>query len=81
MATMTILEAKRDRANGYLRTYQVQRYPQQGAGWFIWLGAGNHAGWLVESRDREPRQFKSLDTAVNALEQIGFQVNTLLCNE
>ncbi len=81
MTTMTMLEAKRDRANGYLRTYQVQRYPQQGTGWFVWLGSGNHAGWLVDSRDREPREFRNLDTAVKALEVIGFEVKVLLCNE
>lgn len=75
MATMA--EAKRDRSNGFLTMYQVKRWSSRGTGWFVWLGTGNAAGWLEEARHREPREFKTLDAAVQALEQIGFSVDSL----
>lgn len=48
-----------------------------GGGWLLHLGEGNAAGWLVDARSKEPRVFKTLDSAVSALETIGFQVNIL----
>ncbi len=75
MATMA--EAKRDRSNGYLTTYQVKRWGALGTGWFVWLGTGNGASWLEEARHREPREFKTLDAAIQALEQVGFSVDSL----
>ena len=75
MATMA--EAKRDRSNGYLTTYQVKRWGALGTGWFVWLGTGNGASWLEEARHREPREVKTLDAAIQALEQVGFSVDSL----
>lgn len=76
MATMA--QAKRDHAVGYLTEYQVKRWSGRGTGWFIWLGIGNAAGWLEEARQHESREFKTLDAAVQALEQIGFKVESLI---
>lgn len=80
MASYTMAQAKRDFEIGYLTAYEVKRWDLVTAGrsgWFIWLGRGNSAGWLVDARDREARQFKTLDAAVQALEQIGFKVESL----
>ena len=77
MATMA--QAKRDYSVGYLTEYQIKRWGDFGTGWFVWLGRGNAAGWLEEARQHEPRQFRTLDAAVQALEQIGFKVESLRC--
>ena len=79
MATMA--QAKRDFQLGYLTAYQVKRWDLASGGcpgWFVWLGQGNAAGWLVDARSHDPRQFKTLDAAIQALEQIGFKVDALV---
>jgi len=78
MATMA--QAKRDFDLGYLDRFELKRWDLttgKRGGWFIWLGRGNVASWLIDARDHEARQFKSLDSAVAALEQIGFKVDVL----
>lgn len=69
----TLGQAKRDFDLGYLTKYRIERSPM-GEGWMVHLGEGNAAGWLVDARTKEPRVFKSLDSAVSTLEQIGFRV-------
>lgn len=84
MATYSMAQAKRAFEMGYLRLVEVKRWDLTTGGrggWFVWLGRGNAAGWLVDARDKEPRMFKSLDAAVSALEQVGFRVNTVLMAE
>jgi len=39
---------------------------------------GNRGDWLVSQRDEaKPREFKTLDAAVSALESIGFRVTAI----
>jgi hypothetical protein len=45
--------------------------------WAVYLGQGNSQGWLIDARTKGPRQFKTLDAAVSALHQIGFQITEL----
>lgn len=66
-------QAKRDFAIGYLTTYRITRIPM-GREWGIQLGEGNGRGWLIDARTGAGREFKTLDAAVSALEQIGFEV-------
>jgi hypothetical protein len=73
----TLAQAKRDFEIGYLTNYELRRWPILGKGWFIWLGKGNAAGWLVDARTKQPRDFKTVDSAVNTLEAIGFKVEQL----
>lgn len=77
MAQNTMAQAKRDFEIGYLTEFELRRWPLAGLGWFVWLGKGNAAGWLVDARTKEPREFKSLDSAVSALESIGFRIEQL----
>jgi hypothetical protein len=71
----TLTQAKRDFENGYLQRYVVQRTPMAST-WQIWLG--NQAGWLVSQRDEaKPREFKTLDAAISALESIGFRITAI----
>jgi len=74
---ITTPQAKRDFEIGYLNTFHIEKTPMAET-WQVWLGSGNGAGWLVSQRDKtNPRQFKTLDAAVAALEEIGFKVHYL----
>lgn len=70
---MVLGQAKRDFDCGYLTKFRLER-AVLGEGWQIWLGEGNASCWLSDSRTKQPRTFKSLDSAVSALEQIGFKI-------
>lgn len=76
MSCHTMAQAKRDFTIGYLTRWHIERVPM-GGGWRVELGTGNGRGWLADARTKEPRVFKSLDGAVSAVEQIGFEVNFL----
>lgn len=73
----TLAQAKRDFEIGYLTEFELRRWPLAGLGWFVWLGKGNAAGWLVDARSKQPREFKTLDAAISAVESIGFKVEEL----
>ena len=74
---ITTPQAKRDFDIGYLNTFHLEKTPMFEM-WQVWLGTGNGAGWLVSQRDKtNPRQFKTIDAAVSALEEIGFKVHYL----
>jgi hypothetical protein len=71
----TMKEAKRDFEHGHLDRYIIQRTPMAST-WQISLG--NRGDWLVSQRDEaKPREFKTLDAAVSALESIGFRVTAI----
>ena len=69
-------QAKRDFSIGYLTECKLVRVPMSPE-WSIQLGQGVSRGFLVDARTKEPRHFKSLDSAISTLEQIGFEVNEL----
>jgi hypothetical protein len=74
---ITTPQAKRDFEIGYLNTFHLEKTPMAET-WQVFLGSGNGAGWLVSQRDKtNPRQFKTIDAAVSALEDIGFKVEFL----
>ena len=63
---------------GYLTRWRVDRaIIGEPDGWTVHLGAGNSAGTLVDARTRETRVFRSLDSAVRAIEEIGFSVDSI----
>jgi hypothetical protein len=66
--------AKRDFKIGYLEGFHIDR---DTVGWRIYLKGGANTGLLVDAREKKPRLFKSLDSAVAAVEQIGFKVESL----
>jgi hypothetical protein len=70
-------QAKRDFSIGYLTECKLVRVPLSND-WTIQLGSGLSRGFLVDARTKERRQFKSLDSAVSTLEQIGFEVIELM---
>lgn len=76
MSDSTMAQAKRDFAIGYLTVYRVTRLPMSRE-WGLQLGEGNGRGWLIDARTGAGRAFKTLDAAISALEQIGFEVNEL----
>jgi hypothetical protein len=73
----TMSQAKRDFSIGYLRSdWVIQRAPMAD-GWNLILHGGTNRGPLVDSRDRQARVFKTVDSVVAALRQIGFKVEGL----
>lgn len=71
---ITTTQAKHEFEIAYLNTFHIEKSPMSDT-WQVWLGSGNGAGWLVSQRDKtNPRQFKTIDAAVSALEEIGFKV-------
>ncbi len=72
----TMAQAKRDFENGLFRAFTIDRSM---AGWCVALqGSGKIGeGWLLDARRKEPRVFKTLDAAVAALSEIGFEVGRL----
>lgn len=79
MARWTIEQAKRDFSMGYLSGYSLHRFQLENSYWLVYLIDDHKAeGPLVDARNREPRRFKTLDSAVNAIEQCGFSVDALV---
>jgi dTDP-4-dehydrorhamnose 3,5-epimerase-like enzyme len=76
MADWTMAQAKRDFEIGYLTGFHFEREPM-GTAWNVRLSGGSARGCLVDDRDKSPRAFKSLDSALSAVEQIGFKVIAL----
>jgi hypothetical protein len=77
MAIIWTLElAKRDFKIGYLESFHIDRAVDS-KGWHVYLKGGPNHGVLVDARDKKPRLFKSLDSAVFAVEQIGFKVESI----
>jgi hypothetical protein len=75
MAIVWTMElAKRDFQIGFLEGFHVDRAEE---GWYIYLKGGSNTGVLVDARWKKPRLFKSLDSAICTLEQIGFKVESI----
>lgn len=72
----TMEYAKRDFGIGYLETFRIQR-AIMGEGWNVHLKGGTNRGPLVDARTKTARSFKTLDSAVSAIESIGFKVDSL----
>lgn len=73
----TMDQAKRDRQLGYLVKFELHRQPFDKAGWSVLFSDGTNSGFLADARTKTTRVFKTLDTAVNAVEQVGFSVDLL----
>lgn len=65
--------ARHDVSTGAITSFAIERVPL-GAGWVVALYGRKTAGYLATARKDEPRIFKVLDSAVSALEEIGFSV-------
>lgn len=79
MSEYTMAQAKRDFERGYIIGANVVRSFTPGI-WNVWLkaeGVGGN-GYLVDARRGEMREFRSLDSAVAALEGVGVKVEGLM---
>lgn len=77
MVDWTMAQAKRDFGIGYLTGFQFERVALGSGLWLVRLSGGTARGVLVDARSKTWREFKSLDAAVAAVEQIGFRVDGL----
>ncbi len=74
----TMEQARRDYAAGRLQAATLVRVPMTGSEWTIRLaGSKGDAGMLLDVKDLALQVFRSLDKAVQALEQIGFSFTQL----
>ncbi|MES3020739.1 MAG: hypothetical protein V4857_04050 [Pseudomonadota bacterium] len=74
----TMEQAKRDFSAGRLTSAMLVRVPMSENGWTVRLsGIKGDAGMLLEVQTLGTRVFTSLDSAVQALEQIGFSFTQL----
>ena len=83
---VTLAEAKRDFERGFIKGFRAYRESfiqdtdgWHGSGWKVEftgiLGAGT--SWLVDTRTKKVRIFKSLDGLASTLESVGFRVDTI----
>lgn len=72
----TMAQAKRDFKIGYLETFEIHRSIMF-TGWNVILKGGTRKGPLVTARGSQAREFRTLDSAVSAVESIGFKVEGL----
>lgn len=77
MGGYTLDLAKRDFSLGYIVSFEIHRQPLDKTGWLVMLSDGRNSGPIRDARSRQPRVFKSLDSAVSAIEQVGFSVDLL----
>lgn len=74
----TMEQARRDFASGRLRNAVLVRVPMSRNEWIIRLsGAKGDAGVLLDVKTLAPRIFLNVDTAVEAVEEIGFAFSQL----
>ncbi|MGZ8340930.1 MAG: hypothetical protein ACXW2U_14595 [Telluria sp.] len=71
-------QAKRDFSSGRLSGALFIRVPMSKSDWIVRLsGAKGDAGMLLDVRTLEPHVFRTLDSAAEAVERIGFSFDQL----
>ncbi|MGZ3182155.1 MAG: hypothetical protein ACXU8N_06925 [Telluria sp.] len=74
----TMEQARRDYAAGLLKRFVFLRVPMSARDWQVRLeGRRGDAGMLLDVATLAPQTFRSLDQAVEAVEQVGFGVEQL----
>jgi len=74
----TMEQARRDFAQGQLTSAVLVRVPMSQGEWTVRLaGTRGGAGMLLDVQTLQPSMFRSLDKAVAAIEQIGFDFTQL----
>ena len=74
----TMEQARRDFSAGRLNSAIFIRVPMTRSDWTVRLaGAKGGAGMLLDVKTLEPQVFATLDSAVQALEKIGYSVSQL----
>lgn len=76
-SNLTMANAKRDFAAGFIKSYSIDRN-MAGGSVFLHGQSKLNEGWLIDARQKKPRVFKSLDAAILALNQIGFNTKRLV---
>lgn len=79
MTDYTMAQAKRDFSLGYLQSANILRPGMSAGVWCVQLVSGRvgGTGWLVDARTHKAREFRTLDAAFSALEQIGMKPEVL----
>lgn len=79
MSDWTMAQAKRDFERGLFKEVRIVAVMPNA--WAVQLTSTlsmDGTGWLLGAKNKEVRQMKTLDAAVEAVSQIGFKVKQLL---
>lgn len=77
MMNCTVADAKRDFQRGYLSRY-IAAYLDSDDSWTVsLLSNSGSSGALVDARTKKPRHFKSFDSMIRTLREIGFNVQVV----
>jgi hypothetical protein len=80
MRKALIKDLKRDFELGHLKRFKIMKSILSTKIWTVqFFDSDNNNFYLVDARNQKTREFKSLDGAVSAVEEVGFEVN-ILCN-
>jgi hypothetical protein len=78
MRKAQIKELKRDFELGHLKRFKIMKSILSTKIWTVqFFDSDNNNFYLVDARYQKTREFKSLDGAVSAVEEVGFEVNAL----
>jgi hypothetical protein len=82
MSDFTMARAKSDFQRGFLKEARI--IATLPATWAVQITSKlgmDGTGFLVDARHKQPRQMRSLDAAVEAVMQIGFDVKRILIEQ
>ena len=79
MSDYTMAQAKREFGLGYIKGADIVRPGMHAGVWcvLVFRPGVEGSGWLVDARTHKPREFRTLDAAFSALEQIGLRPEAL----
>jgi hypothetical protein len=78
MRKALIKELKRDFELGHLKQYKIMKSVLSAKIWTIqFIDNDNNNFYLVDARTKQTREFKTLDGAISAVEEVGFEVNVI----
>lgn len=84
MADYTMAQAKRDFERGFLQGWELWETGSmmgQPASWTVKIESKlgmDGIGYLVDARTKNPRMFKTADSAISAIRQIGFRAQRII---
>jgi hypothetical protein len=78
MKKALIKELKRDFELGHLKQYKIMKSILSTKIWTVqFIDNDKNNFYLVDARTKQTREFRSLDGAVSAVEEVGFKVNII----
>jgi len=77
---LSVAEAKRDFKRGFLKSFTLTRSAMEPGWWVLLNDINGGQPMLTDAKTKNPRLFKSLDSAINTARDIGFKAENFTCN-